>query len=387
MKILMASPFFPPVINGVSLHVYHLAKGLADQGVHIRLHTIKSSLSTSALDLNLDISNFHAVSFNQIFDVGSWNQLPLSISYIRETIAVCDDFDVVHVHDFPKICNEILILMLKKLKAKKPLVFTPHATGMLSPTYKGASAKGRLYWLVGIPQKVFRSVDHIVAVSSLEQELFAKAYGAHKVSLIPEGVSSKYFVNEPIFTENEKLKILFVGRIIESKGIKDLLYAISEIIKTGHDPAKIELVCIGPDWGYLNTVLRTIDELGLNNSVRMMGPLSEIEKIKYLGWCDILVLPSYYEAFGIPLVEAMAHGKPVVATETVGSKSLVRDGETGFLVRIGKPHGLAEALMRFLVDPELKYRMGREALKRASDFKIEKTIKQHIRLYENLLAS
>jgi glycosyltransferase involved in cell wall biosynthesis len=277
--------------------------------------------------------------------------------------------------------------MMKKLKAKKPLVLTPHATGLPSPTYNGASAKGRIYWLLGVPQRVFKSVDRIVAVSSLQKELFAKAYGAHKVSLIPEGVPSHYFVNAPIFTDDEKLKIIFVGRIIEVKGIKNLLYAINEIIKMGYDQNKLELVCIGPDWGYLDTVLKIIDDLGLNNVVKMLGPLSELEKIKYLGWCDVLVLPSYYEAFGIPLIEAMAHGKPVIATETVGSKSLVRHGETGFLVKIGEPHSIAEALMRFLRDPKLKYQMGREALKQASEFHIENTVKRHISLYESLLVN
>jgi 1,4-alpha-glucan branching enzyme len=387
----MVSPFFPPVINGVSLHVYHLAKGLAAHGVHVRLHTIKPikpSLSTSALDFDLKLDNLHTVSFNELLDFrGSWNQQPLSLSYVRETITACDDFDVVHVHDFPKICNEVLILMMKKLKPRKPLVLTPHAAGMPSPAYKGASAKGRVYWFLGVPQRVFKSVDRIVAVSSLQKELFANVYGAHKVSLIPEGVPSHYFVNAPIFTNDEKLKIVFVGRIIEGKGIKNLLYAINEIIKMGYDQNKLELVCIGPDWGYLNTVLKIIDDLGLNKVVRMLGALSELEKIKYLGWCDVLVLPSYYEAFGIPLIEAMAHGKPVIATETVGSKSLVRHSETGFLVKIGEPHSIAEALVRFLRDPELKCRMGKEALKQASEFHIENMIKGHISLYENLLAN
>lgn len=388
LKILMVSPFFPPVINGVSLHVYHLAKGLAAHGVHVRLHTVKPSLSTSALDFDLKLNNLHTVSFNELLNFrGSWNQQPLSLSYVRETIAACDDFDVVHVHDFPKICNEVLILMMKKLKAKKPLVLTPHAAGMPSPTYKGASAKGRIYWLLGIPQRVFKSVDRIVAVSSLQKELFAKAYGAHKVSLIPEGVPSHYFVNTPIFTDDEKLKIVFVGRIIEGKGIQNLLYAINEIIKKGSDQNKLELACIGPDWGYLDTVLKIIDDLGLNNVVKILGPLSEPEKIKYLRWCDVLVLPSYYEAFGIPLIEAMAHGKPVIATETVGSKSLVKHGNTGFLVKIGDPHSIAEALRRFLRDAELKCQMGKEALKQASEFHIENTVKGHISLYESLLVN
>ena len=388
LKILMVSPFFPPVVNGVSLHVYHLAKGLAAHGVHVRLHTIKSSLAKSVLDSDLKLDNIHTVSFKGLLNfIGQWNQQPLSLSYVMETIAACDDFDVVHVHDFPKVCNEILILMMKKLKTKKPLVLTPHAAGMPSPAYRNATTKRRIYWYLGVPQRVFTSVDRIIAVSSLERELFGEVCGTNRVSLIPEGVPSHYFVDAPVFADEEKLKIVFVGRIVERKGIKYLLQAIDEIIKTGHGQHKLELVCIGPDWGYLSTVLRMIDDLGLNNAVKMLGPLPEPEKIKYLSWCDVLVLPSLFESFGIPLAEAMAQGKPVIATETVGSRSLVRHGETGFLVKIGEPHSIAEALMRFIHDPELKYQMGRAALKRASEFHIENTVKGHLHLYESLLAN
>jgi glycosyltransferase involved in cell wall biosynthesis len=133
--------------------------------------------------------------------------------------------------------------------------------------------------------------------------------------------------------------------------------------------------------------LKIIDDLGLNNVVKILGPISEPEKIKYLDWCDILVLPSYYEAFGIPLIEAMARGKAVVATRTVGSKSLVKHGETGFLVKIGDSHSIAEVIVRFLRDPELKYQMGKEALKQASNFRIDNMIERHIRLYESLLVN
>jgi glycosyltransferase involved in cell wall biosynthesis len=383
----MVSPFFPPVINGVSMHVYHLVKGLVAQGNYIQLHTIKPNISSNTLNLNLNFNNLRTLCFEKLVHKGSWNQQPLSLSYIMETLRMCDDFDVVHVHDFPKICNEALVLLLKKLKARKPIVLTPHAAGMPSPSYKGASPKGKLYWFFGVPQKVFRSVDRIVAVSSLEQELFGKMCGIQKVSLIPEGVPANYFVNAPFFVDDGRLKIVFVGRIVERKGIKELLYAIKEIVGRGYSPDKIELVCIGADWGYLNTVVKIVNDLGLNRVVKMLGSLSESEKIEYLSWCDLLVLPSYYESFGIPVIEAMARAKPVVATETVGSRSLVRHGETGFLVKVGDPCGLAEALMRFLRYPELKYRMGSEALKQAWRFHMENMIKGHINLYESIMAN
>lgn len=130
--------------------------------------------------------------------------------------------------------------------------------------------------------------------------------------------------------------------------------------------------------------MKITSALKLDGAVKILGPTSEHEKLRYLGWCDILVLPSYYEAFGLPILEAMARGKPTIATETVGSKSLVKHLETGFLVKIGDSHSIARALLRFLQDPKLKYRMGQRALKHASKFRMENMIEKHIDLYEKL---
>ena len=97
------------------------------------------------------------------------------------------------------------------------------------------------------------------------------------------------------------------------------------------------------------------------------------------------VLPSYYEAFGLPILEAMAQGKPVIATKTVGSASLVDHGETGFQVRPKDPQSIAEAILRLLEDPDLKYQMGKRALEKASKFRIENMVEEHIRIYESLI--
>lgn len=386
LKVLMVSPYFPPVINGVSIHVYYLVKGLTDNGIHVRLHTIRPSTTVDVSRNHMHLDNLDIVRFNRLIDfTGSSNQQPISLSYIRSTVNACDEFDMVHIHDFPKVCNEALILIMKKLKKRKPLILSPHAMGSPSLAHKRAGLRAKVYWSLGMPRRVFKSADKIITVSSLQRELFVQAYGARKVCLIPEGIPDHYFVDKPFFTDGEKLKLLFIGRLIEEKGIRDLLCAIHEIVKTGKDQRRVELVCIGPDCGYSRVISGIINNLGLNDLVKILGPLSERRKIEYLDWCDVLVLPSYFEAFGIPIVEAMARGKPVIATATVGSRSLVKNGETGFLVQIGNSHSIAIALLRFLRNPELRYQIGRNALEHASEYHIENMIKGHVRLYENLL--
>ena len=160
------------------------------------------------------------------------------------------------------------------------------------------------------------------------------------------------FVDRPHFIEDGKLKILFIGRIVREKGVRELLYAVYEM-RERMRCEDIELRIIGPDYGYLRTVQRILNELNLNDVVRILGTVSEEEKIKNIDWCDVLVLPSYYEAFGIPLLEAMARGKPVIATKTVGGLSLVKHGETGFLVETGDWKAIVQYLLHLHKDIEL----------------------------------
>jgi glycosyltransferase involved in cell wall biosynthesis len=367
------------MISGASLYVYNLAVGLVRQGVRVRIHTTDSNPSKQTAHLGLELNALEISRYKCLFDIKHSYQ-PLSPSYVISTIKVSDDFDLVHVHDFPKICNDVLIIAMKKLRPDKQVILTPHGAGFPLPVDKLSS---EMYWALGFPWKVFRDVDHVIAVSPLQAELFGEVCNPGKISIIPEALPLYYFVDEPVFLNDGKLKILFVGRIAREKGIEELLYALKEVVKIGGD--NIELFCIGPDYGYLQKALQIIDYLNLNNGVRMLGPLTEREKLKYLDLCDILVLPSYYEAFGLPILEAMARGKPVIATKTVGSMSLIDHGETGFHVSPRDPQSIAEAILQFLKDPDLKCRMGRRALEKASKFRMENMVEEHICLYERLI--
>jgi len=381
LSVLMVTPYFPPMINGPSLHVYQLVRGLIDQGIRVHVHTMSYGTYEDIMnfdDGDLSITNFKHFSF---FRGASFDQ-PISISYVKSTIETSDRFDVVHVHDFPKLCNDTLILALKRFKPRKLIVLTPHGAGAPSPTYKISS---KLYWSLGIPLKVLRSADNLITVTPLQKKVFSRVCDEQKISMISEAVPPHYFVNEPSFLEDDKLKILFIGRIIQEKGVKDLLYAVNSISKMLNN--QVELRCIGPDYGFMQEALKIIKDLNLENTVNMLGLLSEDQKIQNLNWCDVLVLPSYYEAFGIPIVEAMAHAKPVIATKTIGAMSLIRHNETGFLVNFGNPKGIADRLMQFLNNPKLKFQMGKKALKSVFPFSMQNMTRNHIDLYQNLMVA
>jgi len=381
LKILIASPYFPPMINGPSLYIYNLAKELAKRGLYIVVHTIEFPEAQHLKLTNSDIEGVEVHRFRYVLDPRrSTHDQPISPSYVLESIRKSSFFDVVHVHDFPKISNDLLIIALKKLKPHIPVVLTPHGAGPPIPAHKLSS---KLYWATHIPWKVLYLADHIIGISPLQGAIFAKILGYNKVSMIPTGIPQYMYVDKPRFIEDGKLKVLFIGRITQEKGVKELLHGIHEVRKVIGDK-NIELRFIGPDYGYLKTAQKIINELKLNNIVKILGVVTEEEKVKNLDWCDVLVLPSYYEAFGVPILEAMARGKPVIATKTVGAISLIKHGVTGFLIEIGNWKAIARYLLYLYSNPELKYELGRRALKYSRQFSNEKMIEKHIELYQKL---
>ena len=145
----------------------------------------------------------------------------------------------------------------------------------------------------------------------------------------------------------------FVGQIIERKGIPDIVASMPGVIERAPD-ARFLFVGEGALLEFLKTKSR---ELGLERSVVMAGFRRDVPAV--MKAIDVLILPSIVEGFGYVLVEAMAAGKPVVATRTSSIPEIVRDGETGRLVDVHRPDQLAGAITAILLDPSRGAAMGR----------------------------
>ena len=162
--------------------------------------------------------------------------------------------------------------------------------------------------------------------------------------------------------------VLFVGRINQMKGLEYLVRA-ANIVVNQHNYEKALFLLVGPfespeidkPGGYTARILNLIKAFKLEQSVKLIGtvPLDDVMKL-YLA-CDMFVLPSVVEQFPLVVIEAMAAGKPVVATKTPGTLMQVRDGWNGFLVEIGNEQELAEKIRYLLDNPEETRRMGTNA--------------------------
>ncbi|UCH89383.1 MAG: glycosyltransferase family 4 protein [Thermoplasmata archaeon] len=184
--------------------------------------------------------------------------------------------------------------------------------------------------------------------------------------------------------------ILFVGRVIEEKGIMPLIKSIN-IVK--YDVPDVLLIIIGPhSYGekekkYFENLVSYIKKNKLNDNIVFSGPTSEDILMKSYAISTMLLVPSIWEEpSGIVPIEAMATGKPVIATRVGGLKYRIIDGKTGFLVEKNNPKELAEKIVKLLKNEKLLKKMGANARVHVEkNYNLEIMIKKHKKLYGTII--
>lgn len=158
-------------------------------------------------------------------------------------------------------------------------------------------------------------------------------------------------------------KIFCAARLSREKGLEFLVYALKFLRDQGH-ALQLRLAGDGPTRNELEDLT---DKLGLSDQVRFLGFLGEDDIIRELEASDLFVLPSFIEGLPVSVMEAMAIGVPVIATNIAGTSELVEDGKTGLLIRPADSQGLANAVMRMIADHGLRLRMAGLARRKVID--------------------
>jgi glycosyltransferase involved in cell wall biosynthesis len=221
---------------------------------------------------------------------------------------------------------------------------------------------------------IVRKSDAVTAISSYTAALLRELVPTARPELVPFGgtvdVGSRAL---PCSTNNRAFTLLFVGRLVERKGVHVLLDAVRRL--AADREVLLDIVGDGP----LREVLaRQAEELALGGTVRFHGLVSETALAEHYAACDAFVLPAVVdskgdtEGLGVVLIEALAHGKPVIASGVGGIPDIVRNGETGMLVPPGDPGALAQAVSAYMDNPALARRLadqGRRHVEEAFSWK------------------
>jgi glycogen synthase len=242
--------------------------------------------------------------------------------------------------------------------------------------------------VIGISQAVCRTIEEVFGVR-LSQP--GRPLAVTPLGLPPIEESSLRAVPLP---SSGRPVILYIGRLHQRKGILDLGEAFSRLAAADR---QIQLWVLGRDYSHADgfrersgmsyvQVLQQMWQGRVDGQAHLLGELGDAEKNFLISRSDVVVVPSWYESFGLVLLEAMRLGKPVVACAVGGMTEIVVDGETGLLVPPNDPPRLAEAIARLCRDAPLRRAMGAAALSRFERlYRLDRCVARTVEFYADVI--
>jgi glycosyltransferase involved in cell wall biosynthesis len=297
--------------------------------------------------------------------------------------------DIVHIHT-PLYLSYLTMKVARKRNL--PVIVTSHT----QPDN----------WLLNVPQmnkkflveafyklflRMYNKADLIICVSDFGKNLLKKRKIKNKIKVISNGIDLSRFKPRNTLSFDKKFGIdhkknkliLYVGRLMKEKNIEVLINSMREV--TAKLPnARLFIAGEGYKAGSLK---RRVKRLRLNSYVKFLGFLPEEELSLAFASCDVFVLPSLIELQGLVLLEAMACGKPIIVANSPNSASPCLVKNNGFLFNPHNSSDLADKIIKVLSDDKLRIKMGKESLKLIKKHNIKFVIREHEKIYRNLLSA
>ena len=375
MKIALVSPYDFPYPGGITEHIIALANGAQQRGHEVQILAACSGYQGQIF------SNTRVVT-NKITAVpigGSVARVGLSpFSYSRiKKILQREAFDVIHLHEpfTPSIAWFVLMQ-----------TYTMPQTVTIG-TFHAYHERPNWFYVRGRPifSKFFARLDNLIAVSRAAHNFVYQMFpGDYRI--IPNGVDLNRFGKEIESMSgagppgpNKKLTILFVGRLDKRKGFLNLLQAF---IKIKPNYPHLQLKVVGPFKSGACQPYQDIARAHHVTDIEFVGYISPEKLPGVYHTADIFCAPSIgFESFGIILLEAMAAGLPIVASDILGYRSVITAGQEGLLAPPGQPMGLANALCQLLDNPHLRQAMGRRGRLKANQYNWDHIVDKILEVY------
>lgn len=372
MKIALISPYDFPYPGGVTEHITALARGVQQRGHEVKI------LAASSGQQNKLASNVQAVTqyITTVCIAGATARVGLSpLSFMRlKKILRHEAFDVLHLHEPLTPSITWWSLLLAPSLPRMVTVGTFHAY------------HERPNWLYAQGKPIFRyffsRLDSLIAVSKAAHA-FAYQMFPGDYRIIPNGIDLGRFGQKSkaqLAGPDNPLTILFVGRLDQRKGLAHLLTAFWRL-KPYYPQLRLQVV--GP---FTVQESQKLAQAHSVTDVEFAGYVPPEELPAFYHKADIFCAPSIgFESFGIVLLEAMAAGLPVVASDIAGYRSLLVDGQEGLLTPPGRPEALAAALRRLLDQPVLRWEMGRLGQLKARHYSWDHIVDKVLDVYQDTI--
>lgn len=349
MKIAMVSPYDFAWPGGVNAHVEQLSRELRERGHYVRVIAPYSSPHTRGSAIGLRLANDASGDFipmgRSVALSAGGSKARVTLSWwlyprVRELMAR-EGFDVVHLHE--------------PLAPLLPLMVLEHSRTVNVGTFHAYSDRQRLYrWSRRVVRRWQQRLHGRIAVSAAARAFVSPHFPHHTYRVIPNGIDYRRFADAAPLSElsDGLTNILFVGRKDERKGLRYLVKAFAILRRQRAD---LRLVIVGPGKPDRECA-SLLDGIAAEHpgSVVVTGVVSGEDLPRYYASADVFCSPATGgESFGIVLLEAMAAGAPVVASDIDGYRDVVKHEGNGLLVGAGDVDAIASATALLADDKEL----------------------------------
>lgn len=269
--------------------------------------------------------------------------------------------DVIHTH------TARALPMLWLARPAAPVVLTHHNTRFSFPL--------PLFHLFD------RVVGEYVAISE-ECARLIRPHTSRRITAIRNAVGEDYFTDTPRSLAGDPVQIISVGALSAQKDYPTLIRAAQPLRKRLAERGQRAQFRIAGGGAMLHDLQSLVNAEGVSDMVELLGTRTDIGDL--LLQADLFVNSSLYEGLPIAILEAMATGLPVIATQVAGNVDIINDGVNGLLAQGGCPQALAAAIDQSLSDPALYAALSRGAIATARGHSIEAYVDSHLRVYERL---
>ncbi len=391
MKILFVSRgVFPVPLRvgaGAEAHMYSLANAIAKLGHEVHYVANISGETGFHKNIILHETKTSKILASRSFYAWAFCHVSGNIKSFREALKTirneARDFDVIHSH------GNLSSLLLSYVKRRAPIIYTVHDTPPYSCSYgsmKETVVHNASFSLVDLA--AWRRTDHLIAVSkNLKMEMMKKGIPSGKISAVHNGVSARFLQENDEGSSRRFLQekygivnrfCLYVGRLDWRKGLDYLMRALRTA----------ELRCVvvgdGPEREHL-LALANVSEL--HDRVFFAGFVPQNDLKHFYVAADFFVLPSLAEGLPLVVLEALASGCPVIASNIAGIPEIVSDGYNGLIVPPRDTEILSKAMQKLTNDSELRRKMSQSARHTVCEnFTWESIARRVLKVYDEVCA-
>jgi glycosyltransferase involved in cell wall biosynthesis len=388
MKILQLCIRFPPAPGGAENHVLSISKELMKRNYEINVFS--SDLYTEVPFVRIEdpepVVEGVPVRRFRSYTLGGDMHYVFVPSMMSPVLKV--KTDIIHTHSYGYFQTNAGALA-RKIKGT-PLVLTPHFHPSWSMWGGPRRKQLRKVYDRVFAKTALEAADMIICHTRNEYSLLSGfSIPEERVRIIPAGIDFAQFETIPspeLFRDHFGITgriVLYSGRLASNKGLSHLIDAAPMLLSEYPDTT---FILVGEDEGERRSLEAKVAKLDITDNVLFTGYIGD----EYLfrsafSACDVFVLPSEYEAFGLVLLEAMACEKPCVATRVGGMPDVVENNQTGILVDYGYPEQLAEAISALMGDESKRRNMGKAGRQRVRNhFTWSKVVDQLEEVYRNI---